>query len=439
MIEFAKEMWYNEGNLYRSTEVFMNITELKARREALMADKSAPCMICIFSGSAPMRSLDEAYPFSVDRNFYYLTGIDRENMILVLRKTYSGSVVESLYIEPYDEVLAKWVGARMRSPEATAISGIESIRDLGDFDDDLSSIIEGSRGLGKYRVYLDLWRYHKDQPDTPAHTLAAKLQARYPAVGIEEIYGDMAALRAVKSDSEIEQMKKAQQSTRIAIEAMLRHAKPGMNESELEGAFDFSLMQQGVRQHAFATIVAGGPRATTLHYSENCCTVEDGQLVLIDLGAASGHYCADISRTFPVNGKFTARQKEIYEAVLQAQDLVIAAAKPGMTTRELNDVVVKYYESRLEELGLAKDGKTVRDYYYHGVSHHLGLDTHDICTERERTLKPGMVITVEPGMYIEDEGIGVRIENDVLITEDGCIDLSADIPRTVADIEKIMA
>ena len=417
----------------------MNITELKARREALMADKPAPCMVCIFSGSAPMRSLDESYPFSVDRNFYYLSGIDRENMILVLRKTYSGSVVESLYIEPYDEVMAKWVGARMRAPEATEISGIESIRDIGSFDDDLNGIIEGSRGLGKYHVYLDLWRYQTNQPDTPAHTLAARLQARYPAVAIEEIYGDMAALRAIKSPSEIELMRGAQESTRVAIEAMLRHAKPGMNESELEGAFDFSLMQQGVRQHAFATIVAGGPRATTLHYSENCCTVDDGQMVLIDLGSANGHYSADISRTFPVNGKFTARQKEIYETVLAAQDLVIAAAKPGMTTRQLNDVVVKYYESRLEALGLAKEGKTVRDYYYHGVSHHLGLDTHDICTERERTLKPGMVITVEPGLYIEDEGIGVRIENDVLITEDGCIDLSAAIPRTVADIEAIMA
>ncbi|MBQ8718732.1 MAG: aminopeptidase P N-terminal domain-containing protein [Clostridia bacterium] len=417
----------------------MNITELKARREALMADKPAPCMVCIFSGSAPMRSLDESYPFSVDRNFYYLSGIDRENMILVLRKTYSGSVVESLYIEPYDEVMAKWVGARMRAPEATEISGIESIRDIGSFDDDLNGIIESSRGLGKYHVYLDLWRYQTNQPDTPAHTLAARLQARYPAVAIEEIYGDMAALRAIKSPSEIELMRGAQESTRVAIEAMLRHAKPGMNESELEGAFDFSLMQQGVRQHAFATIVAGGPHATTLHYSENCCTVDDGQMVLIDLGSANGHYSADISRTFPVNGKFTARQKEIYETVLAAQDLVIAAAKPGMTTRQLNDVVVKYYESRLEALGLAKDGKTARDYYYHGVSHHLGLDTHDICTERERTLKPGMVITVEPGLYIEDEGIGVRIENDVLITEDGCIDLSAAIPRTVADIEAIMA
>ena len=412
---------------------------LAARRQKLMDGKQAPCMICIFSGAAPMKSLDEAYPFSVDRNFFYLTGIERENMILVMRKTFSGDVIESLYIEPYDEVLAKWVGPRMKADEATEISGIKSVRDLGDFDNELNSVIENSRGLGKYHVYLDLWRYRPDQADTPAHILAAKLQSRYPAVGIEEINGDMAALRAVKSEEEIAMMRKAQESTRIAIEAMMKHAYPGVNESELEGAFDFSLMKQGVRQHAFTSIVAGGPRATTLHYSENNCTVEDGQLVLIDLGSAAGNYCADISRTFPVNGKFTERQKEIYNAVLEAQRIVIANAKPGVTTRQLNQLVVDYYETRLDDLGLRVDGKTVRDYYYHGVSHSLGLDTHDICTERERVLQPGMVITVEPGLYIEAEGIGVRIENDVLITADGCTDLSVDIPRTIEEIEALMA
>ena len=161
-----------------------------------------------------------------------------------------------------------------------------------------------------------------------------------------------------------------------------------------------------------------------------------GEMVLIDLGSAHNHYCADISRTFPVNGKFTDRQKQVYNTVLAAQQLVIDTAKPGMTLQELNQLVIDFYESKLPELDLRG---TVRDYYYHGVSHQLGLDTHDICTERERTLKPGMVITVEPGLYIEEEGIGVRIENDILITEDGCIDLSIAIPRTVEEIEALMA
>ena len=180
--------------------------DYKSRRQKLMEGKQAPSMVCIFSGKAPMKSLDEAYPFDVDRNFFYLTGIERENMILVLRKTYSGDVAETLYIEPYDEVLAKWVGARMKADEATAISGIESVRDLSAFEDDLNGVLNGSRGLGKYCVYLDLWRHRADQADTPAHELAARIQSRYPAVSIEEIFGDMAAMRAVKEEAEIARM-----------------------------------------------------------------------------------------------------------------------------------------------------------------------------------------------------------------------------------------
>ena len=396
-------------------------------------------MVCIFSGAAPMKSLDAAYPFYVDRNFYYLTGIDRENMVLLLRKNQNGDVAESLYIEPYDEVLAKWVGGRMRADEATAISGITNIQNFGDFTFAAHNVIDSSRGTGKMTVYLDLWRYRENQADTQAHTFAARLQQRYPAVAIEDIFADMVAMRIIKSEEEIALMRKAQETTCNAIIAMLKHAKPEMNESELEGAFDFSLKQQCVKDHAFTSIVAGGGRATTLHYDSNDQIVHDGELVLIDLGSAEGHYCADISRTFPINGKFTDRQREIYNTVLDAQRIVMANAKPGVTTGELNQMVVDYYESRLDDLGLRKDGKGVRDYYYHGVSHSLGLDTHDISMGRNMTLKPGMVITVEPGLYIEEEGIGVRIENDVLITEDGILDLSAAIPRTIEEIEAVMA
>ena len=411
----------------------------KARRQRLLENKKENTAVVIFSGSAPMKSQDEAYAFAVDRNFFYLTGIQRENMILIMRKNYLGEYSETLFIEPYDEILAKWVGGRMRAEEATAVSGIEDIANVESFPDRLNTVVEYSRGLGKLTFFLDLWRYHKDQADTPAHTLAATLQRKYPAAAIEDINGDMAAMRAIKGEEEIAMMRKAQEHTRVAIEEMWRYAKPGMNERELEGAFDFALMKQGIREHAFHSIFAGGKRATTLHYGENDHVVHDGELVLIDLGSAYGNYCADISRTFPVNGKFTDRQKELYNTVLEAQRIVIENAKPGLTTRQLNQLVVDYYESRLEDLGLRKDGKTVRDYYYHGVSHHLGLDTHDICTDRERTLQPGMVITVEPGLYVEDESLGIRIENDVLITEDGCIDLSADIPKTVEEIEAIMA
>lgn len=411
----------------------------QARRRKLMEEKHGPCMVCIFSGCAPMRSADEAYPFCVDRSFYYLTGIDRENMVLVLYKDHNNTYQERIFIQPYDEFLAKWVGGRMKADEVRAVSGIELVANTEEFTGWVTNFLELYRGMGRIRIYLDLWRYEEKQLDTQAHQFASWIQRRYPAVKINEIYGDLCAMRAVKDETELALMRKAQEITCAAILAMLRYAKPGMNETEIEGAFDFGLMRQGCREHAFPTICAAGPRATTLHYSSNNCVAEDGQLVLVDLGGAEQHYCADISRTFPVNGKFTDRQKEIYNMVLEAQRIVETSAKPGMTMRELNQLVIDYYETRLDDLGLRKDGKGVSDYYYHGVSHSLGLDTHDVGTVREMTLRPGMVITNEPGFYIEEEGIGIRIEDDLLITEEGTVNLSVSIPKTVEEIEAIMA
>lgn len=410
----------------------------KQRRQKLLEGKQGPCMACIFSGKAPMRSADESYAFSVNRNFYYLTGIDRENMILTAYLDDKGVYGERIFIEPYDAYLAKWVGGRMGKAEVTEISGIANVGDFAGFNGWAANYIHRYRGAGKFHVWLELWRYEEKQTDTQAHQFAAWLQNRYPAVEIDEIYGDLADMRAVKCEKELALMRRAQTTTRNAIIDMLEYVRPNMNETEIEGAFDFGLMKQGCREHAFSTIVAGGSRATTLHYSDNNCVVNDGEMVLVDLGSAEKHYCADISRTFPINGHFTARQKEIYNAVLEAQKIVETAARPGMTMRGLNDLVIKYYESRLHELGLDTHGRGVSDYYYHSVTHSLGLDTHDVTTPRDMTLRAGMVITNEPGLYIEAEGIGVRIEDDLLITDEGAVNISAAIPKTVDEIEAIM-
>ena len=416
----------------------MNIN-YNQRRQQLLSDKQGPCAAILFSGRAPMRSADGAYEFSVDRDFYYMTGIDHANMILVLTKDYAGNYVEALYIEPYDEVQAKWVGGRMRPAEATALSGIENIRYLDTFEAAVNTFIRTNRGEGSMTCWLDLWKHTPDQDPTLAHKFAHKLQQEQPALKIEDIFGDIARMRVIKSEAELEKMRVAQVTTQHAIEAMMRYAHPGVNECALEGAFDFELAKQNVREHAFHSIVAGGARATVLHYSENNQVVNDGEMVLIDLGSAHEHYCADISRTFPVNGKFTERQKEIYNIVLAVQDLIIEKARPGMTLADLNNMVIDFYAQELPKVGLLKDGKTVRDYYYHSVSHSLGLDCHDVTTPSCKTLRPGMVITVEPGLYIEEEGIGIRIENDIVITEEKPIDLSSNILKTVEDIEAFMA
>ena len=240
----------------------MNIN-FNQKRQQLLCDKPGPCAAVVFSGRAPMRSADGAYPFSVDRDFYYLTGS------------------EMLFIEPYDEVQAKWVGGRMKPDEATAISGVQDIRYLDTFESALNLMIRANRGEGETNLWLDLWKHTPEQEPTLAHKLAHKVQQEYPAVRINDLFGDLARMRAIKSVEEIEKMKIAQTTTQHAIEAMMKHSYPGINESELEGAFDFELAKQGVREHAFSSIVAGGARATVLHYSENNQVVNDGELVLI--------------------------------------------------------------------------------------------------------------------------------------------------------------
>lgn len=397
------------------------------RRNNLVKQLKNKSLTVLYSQCAPVKSADENYPFTVHRSFYYLTGIDRENMILVFIKDDKGNVEERLYIEPFDEVMAKWVGPKMLKEEAKAICGIEKIGYIDEFEAD---ILKFYQNLELEILYID-----------SSNILSDELKDFILDSDLEQIdmFNMIAKLRMIKDETEIEQMMVAQNTTRIAIEEMMRYVKPGMNECEIEGAFDFALRKQSVKEHAFPSIVAGGKRATTLHYSDNNQVVEDNELILIDLGSAHNHYCADISRTFPVNGKFTDRQKEIYEAVLTAHELVIENAKPGLTRRDLNQMVIKYYATKLKELGLLKNGKKVSDYYYHGVSHQLGLDTHDVEPEEENVvLQPGMVITVEPGLYIEEESIGIRIENDILITEDKAIDLSKDILKTVEDIENFM-
>ncbi len=413
--------------------------ELRQRRQKLLDGKKSPYIAVVYSGRSPRTSADGAHPFHVDRNFYWLTNIDRSNMILVLKKV-GDTVSEELYIEPFDETQAKWVGARMLPKQAAEVSGIETIKFVDDFPAAFHTFIRMMRGSeSNTTVGLDLWKHTPDQEDTLAHKLAHQVQRDYPYVAIDDLYRGFVEGRIIKSQAEIDQMLVAQEHTRVAIEAMMKHARPGMNECEMAGAFDFALAKQGITEHAFHTICAGGVRGTTLHYGDNNQNVEDGELVLIDLGSAYQHYCADISRTFPVNGKFTQRQKDFYNVVLAAQDMIIENARPGLTLRDLNDMVVKFYEQELPKLGLLQNGDTVRDYYYHSVSHQLGLDCHDINCPATAVLKPGMVITVEPGLYIEQEAIGIRIENDILITEDKAVDLSKNILKTVEDIEALMA
>lgn len=404
------------------------------RRERIAEILNDNYALMLFSGKAIMCSADEAYPFHVDRNFYYLTGLDAEDMVLLMSKT-NGVYKETMFILPYDELQAKWVGGRMLKDEVTNISEVEDVRDLSELDTTVERLINNTRKDGEFKFYFDMWHYTMDQHLSLANKYVNKLKENYPYLIIKDAFFALTSLRLVKDEFEIACIKRAIHTTNLGVQAMFKIAKPNLNESSMEAVFDFVLKTNLCKENAFTTIAASGKNATILHYVDNNRVMEDGDLFLCDLGATHHHYCADISRTFPVNGKFSDRQKEIYEIVLGAQRVVEENAKPGVTLRELNQMVIDYYKEELPKHNLNKD---VSEYYYHSVSHHIGLDTHDVNGGLGSILQVGNIISNEPGLYIEDEDIGIRIEDDLLITEDGCENLSIEIIKSVEDIEEFM-
>lgn len=397
----------------------------------MIEDNSA---VVFLAGEAKYKSADEKFPFTPNRNFYYLTGIDEEKDILLISKV-NGEVSVKLFIQEPDEIMAKWVGATYTDEEAIALSAVEDIDYLDSFESEINKLLT-SGDVDK--LYLDLERRAFDEEDRPAQKFARKIKRKYLNIDIKDAYGLVSELRLVKSPEEIAEMQKAMNITKDAVEYLMTNCKAGMTEGALEAYYDFYIKQKGVKDRAFNTIAATGKNAAILHYVENNCELKDGELILFDLGAQWNYYNADISRTFPISGKFTKRQKEVYEEVLKVNKFVIEAIRPGVTVKELNDLANDMLGEACVRLGLIKDKSEFRKYYFHSIGHSLGLDTHDV-GKRNVELKPGMVWTVEPGLYIEEEGIGIRIEDDVLVTEDGREVLTKEAIKSVEDIEKFMS
>jgi len=388
----------------------------------------------MFAGEAPHKSGDETYSFTPNRNFYYLTGINREKMVLMFVKR-NGKVDETLFIQKNDPVMARWVGEKMSEVVAKEISGIESIKFLEEFEETFGSIMDRAK-IDSLCLDLERQQFHLSM--TPSQSFARLVMERYPYLCIKNIYHEIANLRLIKSKQEIELIREAIDVTDRGIKILMQNSKAGITEYELEAYFDFTLKSNGITEHAFKTIAAGGKNATILHYDQNISELEEGSLVLFDLGAQYKYYNADISRTFPVDGKFTQRQKQVYNVVLRAQQAVEAIARPGILFSVLNETAKEVLAAGCIELGLIKEASELPKYYFHGVSHYLGLDTHDVGS-RDVELKQGMVLTNEPGLYIEDENMGIRIEDDLLITQDGCENMSKHIIKTVEEIEEFMA
>ncbi|MBS6507994.1 MAG: aminopeptidase P N-terminal domain-containing protein [Paraclostridium bifermentans] len=402
-------------------------------RKNLIKKMKEESLLILFAGDAPFRSADQQYKFTPNRNFYYLTGIDDKKVILTILKTET-EVIENIYVQREDELMAKWVGRSINKDEARKISKVKNIKYIDEFESTISSYID-RRGIKN--IYFDLERQSIDIPSTKAQDIANLMKIKYPYIKIKNIYSQIVSLRMVKNEDEINTIKKAISITKEGIISMAKNVKPNMKEYEVESYFDFEIKRLGASAHAFNTICAAGKNATVLHYEDNNQDCTDGDLILFDLGAEYNYYCSDISRTIPINGKFTERQKQIYSIVLNCMKEVEKAAKPGITLRDLNDIAKKSLSKGCIDIGLISKEEEIEKYYFHSIGHSLGLDTHDVWISDSK-LEVGSVITNEPGLYIEEEGIGIRLEDDLLITDFGCTNLSNDIPIEIEDIENLM-
>ena len=404
-------------------------------RSALMNKIDNNSIVILFAGNAPKKTGDEVYQFTPDRNFYYLTGISEENHIVVLSK-FNNEISEKLFLKEIDLAKEMWNGKTLRDFEAKEISGIEDTVYMNEFYGYLNRLIKGAEEIN---LYLDLDRQNYCEEDSKGNKFAEVFKGKYPQVIIKNVSSNITPLRMIKSKSEIAEMQRAIDITIYGVESLMKNSKAGMKEYELEAYFDFVCKTNGAKDFAFRTIAAAGKNATTLHYVENNSQIKNDDLILFDLGAQWNFYNADITRTFPVGGKFTDRQKQVYEAVLRVNKAVIEKIKPGVVYKELNAWATDLIAEECIKLGIIKEKKDVSKYYWHSIGHNLGLDTHDVEPQgRNFVFEEGMVFTVEPGIYISEESIGIRIEDDVLVTADGCEVLTKGMMKEVSEIEAFM-
>jgi Xaa-Pro aminopeptidase len=401
--------------------------------------------VAIFNSNDVMpTSADGTMPFIQQSDIYYLSGIDQEESILMLSPNASDPLLrEVLFLKETSEEIAIWEGEKLTKERAMAISGVQSVFWLSQFETVLNAVTFHAKS-----IYLNS-NEHLRAPrvvETRDDRFAKWCKEKYPLHQIERAQPIMHSLRPLKSKSEIDQLQKAIDITGSAFRRVLGFIEPGVYEFEIEAEMIHEFVRNRSRRFAFQPIIASGYNACVLHYVENKDLCKDGDLVLMDFGAEYGNYNADLTRCAPVNGRFTKRQKAVYNAVLRVQREAMRMLVPGNKIPEYHKEVGKIMESELVGLGLLSKTDIKRQdpanpaykkYFMHGTSHHLGLDVHDYGYP-EMKMKEGMVFTVEPGIYIRAERLGIRLENDVVIQKNGIVDLMKNIPIKAEEIEELM-
>jgi Xaa-Pro aminopeptidase len=420
-------------------------SKIFTQNRARFIKKMKPNSIAIFPANPILpENSDAQYHLKQNSDIIWLSGIVQEKTMVILYpdnldKTYK----EVLVILRPNEMLVKWEGHKLSKEQATQISGIKTVIYLDQLDALLHSWIHHAD-----TIYLDSNENDRTDLSLPRMDLlyVKEIMKNYPLHKYERAALVMKELRAIKTKEEIAVMQEAVNITLKAFLRVCKFMKPGVYEHEIEAEVTHEFLRNRATRHAYGCIIASGDNARILHYVDNNQACKNGELILMDFGAEYGNYCADMTRTIPVNGKFTKRQKEIYDACLNVHNCAKKLLKPGITWLEITAKAEDEMNKQLLAIDLLTKeeiknqdpaNKACRKYFYHGLGHHLGIDVHDIGT-RNTPIKEGMVFTIEPGIYVEKENIGIRIENNFWVTKTGCIDLFKNFPITTDEIEKAM-
>lgn len=417
-----------------------------ANRRRLLKELK-PNAVAVFNANDIMpTNADGTMRFRQNSDLFYMTGVDQEETILVLCPDFPEEKYrEVLFLKETSGLIATWEGHKLTKDEARELTGVKTILWLSEFPRVFNTMMVMG---GVEHVYLNTNDHYRASATVDSRDMRfiKWCQERYPLHKYERLAPIMHKLRSVKSKQEIELMQKACDITEKAFRRVLKFVKPGVKEYEIEAEYVHEFIRNGSRGFAYEPIVASGANSCVLHYIDNDKVCKAGDVLLLDVGAEYANYNADLTRTIPVSGRFTPRQKEIYNAVLHVQREAMKMIKPGVAYYEYHKEVQKIMEGELIKLKLIdkndvskqdKEKPLLTKYYMHGTSHMLGLDVHDVGNMYHK-MQPGMVWTVEPGIYVKEEGIGIRIENNVLITDTGITDLMKKIPVEVDEIEDIM-
>ncbi len=434
----------------------LSIEDYKQRRAELLS-QCLPNSICVIpAASLVTRSNDTEYAFRQDSDFWYLTGFNEPEAVLLLSnaETYNGQM-SMIFVQPSDAFAEVWHGRRLGVDKAANTLGLDDAHNVEEIDEHLTDIIDGHQHI----YYANKANLRADEFIEFAIESCrnAPKQSKIAPSAVCDIRPILHAMRLIKSEKEIQIMQRAAEISADAHIRAMKYAHSGCNEFELEAEIKHEFAINGAKHEAYHSIVGGGENACILHYTENNQTINDGELVLIDAGCELHGYAADITRTFPVNGKFSEPQKALYQLVLDSQMAALAVLKPGNTISQGMKAAVLVITKGLIELGILQGDleknladETWKAFFMHGLGHWLGLDVHDVGIYKDKgedcPLKPGMVMTVEPGIYIPStatvdakfKGIGIRIEDDIVITDTGHHIMTSKVPKRIEDIEALM-